>query len=127
MDDLIDILKHIEKRPGTYFGERWHSIHILRAFILGFGTASASPPSSQGNLDCFTEWVAAHYNVLADGMGSFDLILDHVDRDEQKAFDEFFKLLPEYLRDRDEIGRDGILSRFSKVQDECMEALRKQP
>jgi hypothetical protein len=45
--------------------------------------------------------------------------------DEQKAFDEFFRLVPSFVRDREEIGRDGILSRFSEIQDQLMTAFEK--
>jgi len=127
MSDLIATLQHIEKRPGMYFGdgERSRSIHILRAFITGFQVGQQHS-DAHGDLDFLTEWVAAHYGVLAEGRGSFDMILERVGGDERKAYDEFFRLLPDYLRAKQELGKDGILSRFCEVQDECMEAFRKQ-
>src|SRR5580765_6319527 len=126
MSTLIETLKHIEKRPGIYFGDpqRAPSIHIIRAFILGFQTAQLGT-DSQNDFDCFTEWVATRYHVLADGMGGFDMITAHVAGDEREAFDEFFRLLPEYARDRQQIGRDAIISRFCKVQDECLQEFKK--
>jgi len=126
MRKLIEILKQIEKRPGMYFGagERSHSIHFLQTFILGF-QAGEDSPEVHGDLDCFREWVATHYRVLADGRGSYDMILEHVGGDECKAFDEFFRLLPGYLRDRQQIGWESIVSQFTECEDECMEALRK--
>jgi hypothetical protein len=125
MNDLIAILQHIEKRPGMYFGdgERSRSIRILQAFITGF--QCAQEPKSSNPFDCFTQWVATRYRVLADSMGAYDLILEHVGGDERKAYDEFFRLLPEYLRDRQQLGFEGILSRFSEVQEPLWEAFRK--
>jgi len=126
MNDLISLLQHIEKRPGMYFGdgERSRSIRILQAFITGF--RCAQDPKSPYALDCYTQWVATHYRVLADSMGGNDMILEHVGGDERKAFDEFFRLLPEYLRDREQLGFEGILLRFSEVQEQLWEAFSKE-
>ena len=127
MIDLIAMLEHIKTRPGMYFLDptRARSIHTLQAFIFGFNCGQKSPGET-GDLDYFTEWVATRYGVLAEGRGSFDLILEHVGGDEQKAFDEFFRLLPDFLHDKKELGRDGILSRFSDVQDEAFRAFEKE-
>ena len=92
---------------------------------MGFQSALEGSTSS-ADLRGFTEWVATHYHVLAEGRGSFTMILEHVGDDERKAFDEFFRLLPEFLRDDEQWGWDGILARFCKVQDECMEAFRNE-
>jgi len=126
MSTLIETLKHIEKRPGMYFSDplRARSIRIIQAFILGFQTAQLTT-SRHSEFECFTEWVATRYHVLAEGMGGFDIILQQTGGDESKAFDEFFRLLPEYERDSQTMGRDGILSRFCEVQDECMEEFKK--
>jgi len=125
MNDLIATLQHVEKRPGMYFGdgERLRSIRILQAFITGFQCAQET--KSSNTFDCFAQWVATRYRVLADAMGAYDLILEHVEGDERKAYDEFFRLLPEYLRDRQQLGFDGILLRFSEVQEPLWEAFRK--
>jgi len=40
------------------------------------------------------------------------MILDHVGDNEHGTFDEFFRLLPEFLRDQKQLGWEGILSRF---------------
>ena len=108
-----------------YFGDpQPRSIHLVHAFILGYGTGQF--PDSKNDFDCFTEWVATRYHVLADGMDAFHMIVEHVGGDEQKAFDEFFRFLPEYVHEREQIGRDAIISRFCEVQDECMEEFRKK-
>jgi hypothetical protein len=54
------------------------------------------------------------------------MILEHVRADECLAYDEFFRLLPEFVRDRERLGREGILSQFSKVQDELWEEFRRE-
>ena len=127
MNDLFTILQHIEKRPGMYFGygDRSRSIRILQAFILGF-QVSQHGLNTKNVFDCFTEWVALHYRVLADSMGGFDIILDRVGGDERKAYDEFFTLLPNYIRDRDQVGVDSIRLRFSEVQDDLWKAFREE-
>lgn len=127
MSALIETLKHIEKHPGMYFGDaqRARSIQVIYAFVLGFETAQHGT-DSRSDFDCFTEWVGTRYHVLADGMGGFDLILAHVGGDQSKAFDEFFRLLSDYVSDRQTIGRDAIISRFCDVQDECLEEFRNE-
>ena len=110
-----------------YFSDpqRVRSIRIIQAFILGFQTAQFTA-GRHCEFDCFNEWVATRYHVLADGMGGFDIIMQQVGGDESKGFVEFFRLLPEYERDTQILGRDGILSRFCKVQDECIKEFKKQ-
>lgn len=123
MSQLIETLQHMQKRPGMYFGDpaKSHSIHVVQAFVLGFQTGQQAADKSN-DFDCFREWVAAHYRVLADTRGVFDLILEQAGGDEKKAFDDFFRILPDYVRDRDELGWNGIQTRFGEVQDE----LRKE-
>src|SRR5213592_1253362 len=100
MSQLIEILQHMQKRPGMYFGggEDSRSIHLLQAFILGFETGQHSADKTR-DFDCFREWVGMRYPALVDGQGGFDLILEHVGGDPKLAFDEFFRLLPAYLSD----------------------------
>ena len=127
MSALINLLEHLKTRPGMYFGagDRSRSIHLLQAFLLGVNCGRqfhAEPP----DLEYFTEWVGAHYRVLAEGRDSFRMILEHAGGDEQKAYDEFFRLLPAFLHDKQELGRDGIISRFSEAQDEAFRAFQKE-
>jgi hypothetical protein len=126
MSDLIEILQQIHKRPGMYFGsrERARSIHVIQAFIMGYEAAKLGT-DSPSELGCFNEWVAIHYHVFAEGRGGFILIIEHVGGDERLAFDEFFRILPEFVRDKQQLGRDAIISRFCEVQDELFEAFSK--
>ena len=98
-------------------GDRSRSIHLLQAFFLGVDCGRQFHAEPR-DLDFITEWVAAHYRMLAGGLGGLDMILEHVGDDEQKAYDEFFRLLPSFLHDKQELGGDAIISRFSQVQDE---------
>ena len=114
-----------------YFGagDRSRSIHLITAFITGFNTGFAfgqQSPHDTDDLGFFTEWVATRYRVLAESRSGFCMILEHVGGDEQKAFDEFFRLLPDFLCDKQQFGTDGILSRFSDVQDEAFRAFEKE-
>jgi hypothetical protein len=127
MNALIKLLEHLEKRPGMYFGagDRSRSIHLLQAFLLGVDCGRqyhAEPPV----FELFTEWVATHYRVLAEGRDGFHMILEHVGGDDQKAYEEFFRLLPTFLHDKQQLGRDGILSRFSEAQDDALGAFEKE-
>lgn len=127
MSSLIKLFEHLEKHPGMYFhtAERSRSIHLLQAFLLGVdcGREWHAEPRE---LDCFSEWVAAHYRAILDSRGGLDLILEHVNGDDQLAYDEFFRLLPDYLRDRQELGWEGIHTRFGDIQGDLYEALRKE-
>jgi hypothetical protein len=130
MNQLIEVLQHMQKRPQMYFGggEEARSIHLLEAFVLGFQTARGAEqtPNETGGLDLFREWVGVHYRTLVDGQNGFILILEHVGNP-RLAFDEFFRLLPLYVSDRKQWGREGILRRFTEIQDELWEQFGKDP
>ena len=69
----------------------------------------------------FSRWVAAHYRVLDGAKGGFTLIREHVKEDERLAFDEFFRLLPLYFKDMEELGPDGIHTHYGQVMGELPE------
>lgn len=127
MSALIKVLEDLEKRPGMYFnaGDQSRSIHLIRAFLLGVDCGREWHTEPR-DFDCFTEWMAAHYRVTADTRGGLDMILEHVGGDDRLAYDEFFRLLPEYLRDRQDLGWEGIHARFGDIQDELYKALHKE-
>jgi hypothetical protein len=61
---------------------------------------------------------------MEDGaMNGFSLILEKVGGDDAVAFDEFFRLLPSFLHDYEQIGPDGIAERYGRV----MEEIRHDP
>ena len=113
MSELASILGSIEKKSPMLFGHR-ASIHDISAFITGFQHGQRVPPDPL-TFEYFTRWVAAHYRVEDGPCGAFTLILEHVGGDEHRAADEFFRLLPLYVRDMTELGGDGIHAHYGKV------------
>ena len=63
----------------------------------------------------FTRWVAAHYRVNDGPKDGFALIRENIGGDERLAFDEFFKLLPLYVKDMADLGPDGIHAHYGQV------------
>jgi hypothetical protein len=117
MSKLSEILQHIGKRPGMYFGggDNRRSIHLLSASIVGYQSALDFPDHSLP-FSHFTRWVAAHYRVIDGAKDGFTLILEHAGGDESLAFDEFFRLLPAYARDMAELGPDAVQALYEEVQ-----------
>lgn len=93
------------------------SLALVEAFITGFqwGRAPASEPL---DFSYFTRWVAARYRINDGAMNGFGLIREKSEEDETTAFDEFFKLLPEFMKDFETIGPDGINARHTEVMGE---------
>jgi hypothetical protein len=91
---------------------------------MGFQMAQAA--DSPGVFNCFREWVASQYRVLADGRGGFELILEQVGGDERRAYNEFFRILPDYLRDRQQLGFESIQLKFSEIQEQILKDFRKE-
>lgn len=116
MSKLTDILFTIQKHPGMWFG-RPGSIRDVSAFITGFHEGQ-SHPADELSFEYFTRWVAAHYRVEDGPMGAFTLILEQVGGDEHRAFEEFFRLLPLYVRDMTELGGAGVYAHYGKVMEE---------
>ena len=90
------------------------SLGEVEAFITGFqhGKRMEADPHW---FDCFTRWVAARYEVRDGPRNGFTLIREHVGGDEPSAFGEFFRLLPDYIHDIQEIGPEGISTRYRDV------------
>jgi hypothetical protein len=116
MSNLADILFQIQKRPAMYF-RRGGSLGEIETFIEGYKHGQRFPQDN-GTFGYFTQWVAAHYRVNDGPRNGFYLILEHVGEDEHRAFDEFFRLLPDYLRDLEKIGAEGIAARYAEVMAE---------
>ena len=116
MNALVDLLQAISTRPGMFcMRDQWHSIHFIHWFMMGYdhGQRHAEDPDL---FDSFGFWLAAHYRVRQSH--PIGLILDRTGGDEAAAFDEFFRLLPLYLRDKTELGAAGINERFVTVMRE---------
>jgi len=122
MNKLAQILEHMGKRPGMYFGRAGdhRSLEVVEAFIMGyqFGVEGADNTLPFTH---FTRWVAAHYRVIDGPKGGFTLIREHVGGEERLAFYEFFRLLPLYAKAMADLGPDGIHARYGQVMSELPE------
>ena len=122
MSRVVEIFKHMEKHPGMYFGggEQRRSICYLAAFVMGREEGMSFPEDST-RFTHFTRWVASHYRVIDGPNNGFTLILEHVGGDERLAFDEFFRLLPAYVKDMAELGPEGVHARYGEVMSQIEE------
>lgn len=123
MPSLADCFAHMEKSPGMWFGignsnTDPRSLSLVLAFITGFQHGQHNPADPH-DFKYFTRWVAAHYRIREGAMSGFCLITEKVGGNEQLAFDEFFRLLPLYKKDLEEIGPDGIFARYAEVMKEA--------
>lgn len=109
-----------------YFGgaSSAFSIRLVWAFINGYQSALRDPDNSLP-FTHFTRWVAARYRVNAGAMGGIDLILEHVGGGEREAFDEFFRMLPDYIKDMAELGTTGIEAHYNEVMNQIHEQRHK--
>lgn len=116
MTPLNEIFKRMKEHQGLYFGggDERRSIVYIQAFVTGFGLGREFPQSLVP-FSHFTRWVAAHYRVWDESNDGFSLILQHVGGDERLAFDEFFRLYPDYAKDMQELGPDGVHARYTEA------------
>ena len=106
------------------FGGRWYrSLQMVHAFICGF--EAAQPDEHYQLLEIFSMWIRARYQTLGGTRSAFTLILERVGGDDALAFDEFFRLLPDYLRDLESLGLEGIRAESLKVIEPLAEARRR--
>ena len=63
-------------------------------------------------LDAFTFWICHRYRVPEGGLDGLGRILEHAGYDETAAFDIFFELYEEYVRDRERLGYEEIKARY---------------
>lgn len=102
MEDLVEFLYDIRKKPLLYFGGRKTLAHLSN-FIYGFltgrkGTNKEIDKST--NLFCvtnggFQDFVAKRYQITISQ--SWCNIIEFHSTSEDEAFDLFFKLLDEFL------------------------------
>src|SRR5215469_4981518 len=106
MSSLANCLTSIARTPGMWLGrfdKSSRSLAHIQSFITGFQWGQASPPDVL-QFEHFTHWVAAHYRRAASTQDGFTLIREKVNGDEDLAFDEFFRLLPEFVKDMEQVG-----------------------
>lgn len=125
MSKLTEVLQHIGARPGMYFGGApdVYSIHLVSAFITGYQHGILQHGDSLP-FTHFTRWIAARYRVNDGPNNGYYLILEHVGGDGRRAFDEFFRLLPDYVKDMNELGENGIEARYAEVMRQIHEGGR---
>lgn len=116
--DLGSLLTVIGDRPhywlpiGKYDERR--SIRLIETFVSGYLIGQASS-KNKFPYDSFTHWVQTHYHRINGSMSGFSMILDKCAENEQLAYDEFFRLLPKFLKDLKRIGPDGIFARLAAL------------
>jgi len=117
--NLLELLRAVGKKAGMYIGPPGHhrSIWHLKSFIVGFQSGSIGRgPYQEGTWS----WTHSHFGfarVLALPMASglVRTYLRHCDEDEETAFQMFFELLEEYVKDRERTGQEQIKNRFLKM------------
>lgn len=102
MDDLIELLYKMRKKPVLYFGNRRTLAHLSN-FILGFvigregtnkeidGSTNWFSPSNGS----FQDFVVKRYQITFSQ--SWCNIIEFHSSSENEAFDMFFRLLDEFL------------------------------
>jgi hypothetical protein len=108
------ILSCIKRRPGFWIHSNG-SLGEVEAFIAGFQSALHHPGSNPKWFAHFTNWVGVHYRIIPGPRNGFSLIRDHVGEDEKLAFREFFRLLPDYIRDMRDLGPEGMDEKLAKA------------
>jgi hypothetical protein len=98
MLDLYDLIRNIQKRPAMYLGRS--TISNLRTFIAGYSFARRQmqiPQTTQEQeFSCFQTWIQQKYNVAYNQ--TWDQIILFFSKDENSAFEEFFKLFEEFTK-----------------------------
>lgn len=98
MSGLYEILQKIKTRPGMYIGSS--SLNNLFMFLAGYKTAKLelgiSPTTAE--LEFYREfqpWLQKRFQVQT--VNSWADIIRGKNQDEQEAFEDFFKLIDEFL------------------------------
>jgi hypothetical protein len=111
-------LRFLGKKPGFYLSPEpsaspfsiWH----LRSFLTGFQCGQQWQTDST-ILDAFDWWVCTHYNISDGAMDWCGHIWHQAGKNDEAAFRLFFELFELYVKDRKEIGADGIKTRFDDM------------
>ncbi len=98
MLDLYDLIRNIQKRPAMYLGRS--TISNLRTFIAGYIFArrqmQISQTKQEQEFSNFQTWIQQRYNVTYNQ--TWDQIILFFSKDENSAFEEFFKLFDEFIK-----------------------------
>ena len=94
MDILIELLEKIRETPIIYIGKK--SATLLKAFIDGYMDRELEINSKSQSTFCgFSDFVVSHYNVCKNP--NWDRIITAYTSNDDMAFEEFYRLLDEYL------------------------------
>ena len=119
MDPLAMVLSCVKNRPGIWLRSN-DSLGEVEAFITGFQSALRFAGSNPEWFAYFTRWVGAPYAIIPGARNGFSLIREHVGEDEKLAFMEFFRLLPDYIRDMRNLGSEGMNEKLAKAFEPLM-------
>ena len=124
MDDFIEILRVVGKKPAFYLTPKKDgdskSISHLRTFICGIQVGQHLKHDTS-ILDSFTFWVCHHYGVPDGARDWSGHLLKQAGGDESEAFRLFFQHFEEYVKERETIGAEAIKARFIMM----LERIRK--
>jgi hypothetical protein len=115
---LLELLRAIGKRPGLYIGDfarNRYSIWHLRAFLVGYQSGRQALAEGDEILDSLTFWVCTRYGVPDGPLDWSGHFLRQCGEDDEAAFRLFFELLEEYVRDREQLGPEGIKAGFTRM------------
>jgi hypothetical protein len=118
---LIELLPHIGKKPGFYIpvpgqpGQDYRSIWHLNSFVSGYICGKQSGNDKEG-IESFTFWVCTRYRVPT-GAGNWAVHLWwQCGEDDKKAFELFFELFDEFVRDLEGLGPDTVKARYLEME-----------
>lgn len=94
MDKTYKLLQEIRKRPEIYIGKA--SLERLYAFLNGYKHHEL--PSPPDCLDGFQNYVEGIYDIHTDH--NWASIIQFFSSTEEEAFNEFYKLFDNYMKNR---------------------------
>ncbi len=99
MNKLYELLQKIKQRPGLYLGVK--SLTLLNVFIGGYAICQSDYNQQESNLfNGFQEHIQKKYKISS--TQSWAKIIDFYSATDADAFDLFFKLFEEFLKDNPE-------------------------
>jgi hypothetical protein len=115
MQNFIEMLRVIGRKPGFDLGSANQSITHLKTFTTGFQCGNAIQKLDTSILDTFHFWVHHHYHV-PDGPRDWSAtLLDVAKGDDALAFRLFFEHFEEFLKEREKIGDAAIKAHFIEM------------
>ena len=100
MKKLYKTLKKIKERPGLYLGRK--SLMLLDAFLGGYSICcyDLEKKIEADIFDGFQEYIQQRYNIRS--TQSWAKIIDFYSLSDEEAFDNFYNLYEEFLKEHPE-------------------------